>query len=111
MTMVRDDYPKYFAEKLWEWLPPVYRELDHLEGGDALRALIEALAQQAALLKRSQDRLWDDAFVELASDWAVPYIAEMLGTRLVSSLNPRARRADVAKTIYYRRRKGTPRDL
>jgi hypothetical protein len=27
--------------------------------------------------------------------------------RLVSALNPRARRSDVAKTIYYRRRKGT----
>jgi hypothetical protein len=107
MTLVRDDYPKYFAEKLWEWLPPVYRDLDQLEGGSALRAFVEALADQAALLKRSQDRLWDDAFVELASDWALPYLGELVGTRLVSALNPRGRRADIAKTIYYRRRKGT----
>jgi hypothetical protein len=107
MTLARDDYPAYFAEKLWEWLPASYRELDRLEGGDALRALVESLAEQAALLKRSQDRLWDDAFVELASDWAVPYLGELVGTRLVSALNRRARRVDVAKTIYYRRRKGT----
>lgn len=107
MTTARDNYPAYFAEKLWEWLPAIYRELDHLEGGDALRALVESLSEQAALLKRSQDRLWDDAFVELASDWAVPYIGELVGTRFVSALNLRARRVDVGKTIYYRRRKGT----
>lgn len=107
MTQAQDDYPRYFAEKLWEWLPAIYRELDGLEGGDALRAFIESLADQAALLKRSQDRLWDDAYIELASDFAVPYIGQLLGTRLVSAHNPRGRRADVAKTIYYRRRKGT----
>ncbi len=107
MTTARDNYPEYFAEKLWEWLPAHYRDLDQSEGGGALRAFIESLADQAALLKRSQDRLWDDAFVELASDWAVPYIAQLVGTRLVSAQNPRARRADVAKTIYYRRRAGT----
>ncbi len=59
------------------------------------------------MAKRSQDRLWDDMYVELADDWAVPYIAELVATRLVSALNTRARRADVAKTIYYRRRKGS----
>ncbi len=107
MTRARDDYQAYFSEKLWQWLPAVYRDLDQGEGGGALRAFIEALAEQAALLKRSQDRLWDDAFVELASDWAIPYIGQMVGTRLVPAQNPRARRADVAKTIYYRRRTGT----
>lgn len=103
----RDDYPRYFAEKLWEWLPAVYREQDALNGDNALRAFVESLAEQAAYLKRSQDRLWDDAYVELASDWAIPYLAALVGTRLVSAQNPRARRVDVAKTIYYRRRKGT----
>ena len=32
----------------------------------------EAIGSQAALAKRSHDRLWDDMFVELADDWAVP---------------------------------------
>lgn len=107
MPTARDHYRDYFAERLWEWVPAYHRELDALEGGDALRSLLRAIASQAALAKRSQDRLWDDMFVELASDWAVPYLADLVATRLVSALNPRARRADVAKTIYYRRRKGT----
>ncbi len=107
MSSARDHYTEYFTERLWDWVPAVHRELDALEGGDSLRALLKAIGSQAALAKRSQDRLWDDAFVELADDWAVPYIAELVATRLVSALNLRARRADVAKTIYYRRRKGT----
>jgi hypothetical protein len=107
MSTARDHYREYFAERLWDWVPAIYRELDALEGGDSLRALFKAIGSQAALAKRSHDRLWDDMFVELTDDWAVPYIAELVATRLVSALNPRARRADVAKTIYYRRRKGT----
>src|SRR6185436_5468955 len=107
MGTARDNYPAYFAERLWDWVPAAIREADADEGGGALRALLRAFAGQAAVLKRSQDRLWDDMFVELADDWAVPYIAELVAARLVSALNPRARRADVAKTVYYRRRKGT----
>jgi hypothetical protein len=103
----RDGYREYFTEKLWEWVPAIYRERDGLDGGDALRSFVQALASRAAVLKRSQDRLWDDQCIELADDWAIPYIADLVATRLVSSLNSRARRADVAKTIYYRRRKGT----
>ncbi|SMC19682.1 hypothetical protein SAMN02745857_00767 [Andreprevotia lacus DSM 23236] len=105
MPNARDGYREYLAEKLWQWLPAIYRELDAPQG--SLRALIETLAAQAAVLKRNQDRLWDDAYVELADDWAIPYLAELVGTRLVSALDPRARRVDVAKTLYYRRRKGT----
>jgi len=107
MPVARDDYREYLQRKLWQWLPAIYRELDALEGGDALRAFTRALAQQAAFTKRNQDRVWDDAYPELASDWAIPYIAKLVATRLVSALNLRGRRVDVAKTIYYRRRKGT----
>jgi hypothetical protein len=107
MSTARDHYREYFAERLWDWVPAIHRELDALQGGDSLRALLTAVGSQAAVSRRSQDRLWDDMFVELADDWAVPYIAQLVATRLVSALNPRARRADVAKTIYYRRRKGT----
>ena len=107
MGTARDNYPDYFTERLWDWVPAAIREADAVEGGDALRSLLRAFAGQAAVLKRSQDRLWDDMFVELADDWAVPYIADLVATRLVSALNPRGRRSDVAKTIYYRRRKGT----
>lgn len=107
MPIARDDYRDYFDQKLWQWLPAIYRELDALEGGGALRAFTRSLATQAAFLKRDQDRLWDDGFAELASDWAIPYIARLVATRLVPAQNRRARRVDVAKTLYYRRRKGT----
>ncbi|GAB6192465.1 hypothetical protein [Desulfocastanea catecholica] len=107
MSNARDTYQEYYSDKLWDWLPAIYRELDGLEGGNSLRSLLQAIGSQAALLKRSQDRLWDDMYVELADDWALPYLAELVATRLVSALNTRARRVDIAKTIYYRRRKGT----
>lgn len=107
--MADDGYERYFAEKIWELIPPVYRHEDGQgENPGVLRALVEVVARQAAVLRRSQDRLWEDRFVEGASDWAIPYFAELVATRLVSALNPRGRRVDVAKTIYYRRRKGTP---
>jgi len=107
MGTARDGYREYYVERLWDWVPAALREADANDGGNALRALLTAFASQAAVLKRSQDRLWDDMYVELADDWAVPYIGQLVATRLVSALNPRARRSDVAKTVYYRRRKGT----
>ncbi len=121
----KDNFETYFAEKLWEMIPTVYRHEDGLiaqevSGKQAmvsgfpngpLRELIELLAGQAAILRRSHDRLWDDQFIEFCCDWAVPYIGDLLGTRMVSALDTRGCRTDVAKTIYYRRRKGTLRIL
>jgi hypothetical protein len=113
-TTIEDRYERYFAEKLWEMIPEIYRHEDGLETNPnphVLRSLVEILAGQAAHLRRSQDQLWDDQFIELSNDWAIPYIADLVGTRLISALNKRGYRIDVAKTIYYRRRKGTPRIL
>ena len=107
-----DNFERYFAEKIWEMIPAIYRHEDGIaEEPGVLRALVEILAEQAAILRRSHDRLWEDQFIEFCNDWAVPYIADLVGTRLVSALNKRGRRVDVAKTIYYRRRKGTLRVL
>lgn len=109
---VHDHFDRYFTEKLWAMIPEYYREEDGLaEPPGVLRGFVEVLAQQAATLRRSNDRLWDDNFIELCSEWAVPYIGELVSTRMVSALNLRGRRVDVAKTIYYRRRAGTPRIL
>ena len=108
----QDNFQIYFAEKLWEMIPSIYRNEDGLgDNPGTLRALIEILAEQAAILRRSHDRLWEDQFIELCSNWAVPYIGDLVSTRMVSALNERGRRVDVAKTIYYRRRKGTLRVL
>lgn len=107
-----DGFERYFTEKIWEMIPAIYRHEDGLaDNPGVLRALVELIAGHAAILRRSHDRLWEDQFIERCCDWVVPYIADLLGTRLVSAKNLRGRRVDVAKTIYYRRRKGTPRVL
>ena len=106
---VRDEFERYFAEKLWALIPVLYRteDAETSESPGVLRALVDVIAEQAAALRRSQDRLWDDQFIELCEDWVIPYLGDLVGTRMVSALNTRGRRADVAKTIYYRRRAGT----
>src|SRR5688572_29324590 len=107
-----DHFERYFAEKMWAMIPAAFRDDDgRAQPAGTLRGFIEVLAGQAAHLRRSIDHQWDDQFIDLCSEWAVPYISELVGTRLVSALNRRGRRVDVAKTIYYRRRKGTPRVL
>ena len=105
-----DGFERYYAEKLWEWIPEVYRDADGRAdnpGKGTLRALIELIADQAAVIRRDVDRLWDDQQITLADDWAVPYIGDLLGTRPVSERNRRGQRVAVARTVYYRRRKGT----
>ncbi|MFY0533271.1 hypothetical protein [Nannocystis pusilla] len=103
-----DQFARYFTEKLWDWIPGVYRELDAAAPNQhVLRALIQAVAEQAAVARRSIDRLWEDQSIEYCDDWVVPYIGDLVATRLVPALNARARRVDVARTIYYRRRAGT----
>jgi hypothetical protein len=106
--IAEDDFERYYAEKIWEWIPPVYRHEDGIaEDPEVLRSLVEVLALQAAIARRSTDRLWEDQFIDFCDDWAVPYIGDLVGTRLVNALSRRGRRVDVAKTLYYRRRKGT----
>jgi hypothetical protein len=110
--MANDGYEVYYLEKLWELVPGHHRDLDGpIETPGPLRSFLDLVARQVATLRRQTDQLWDDGFIELSDDWAVPYIGDLLGTRLVSSLNARANRISVAKTIHYRRRAGTPRVL
>ena len=104
-----DRFAQYYAEKLWDWIPEIYRTEDGLaQNPGVLRAIIELVADQAGIARRSIDRLWEDAYIDTADEWAVPYIGDLVATRLLSALNLQGRRADVAKTIFYRRRAGTP---
>jgi hypothetical protein len=74
-----------------------------------LRGLVRVLAQQAAIARRSVDRVWSDSRVDEADDWAIAYIGALLGTRPVSRLNRAGQRVNVQRTIHYRRRLGTVR--
>src|SRR5262245_33477919 len=110
MTNDQDHYEAYHAEKLWRLLPAIYRALDsdQFGVGGPLRELVNRVGAQAAVLRRSLDRMWDDQSIETCDDWVIPYIGDLLATNLVANLDGCAQRLDVAKTIYYRRRKGTP---
>jgi hypothetical protein len=105
----RDRYETYYADKLWQLLPAIYRaeDSDSFERKGQLRELIDRIGAQAAIIRRNLDRLWADQSIETCDDWVISYIGDLLATNLVASLDARGQRLDVAKTIYYRRRKGT----
>jgi hypothetical protein len=104
-----DGYNTYYAERLWQLLPAVYRSVDPEKPDQPgpLRELINRIGVQVAVVRRSIDRMWADQSIETCDDWVIPYIGDLLGTNLVHNIDSRAQRLDVAKTIHYRRRKGT----
>jgi hypothetical protein len=117
-------------DQLLELLPALYREKD-AEEGDQLRALLRIVGEQAGALEADIEGLWNDLFIETCDDWVIPYIGDLVSNNLIydqsriaaedtaarvftdlagPDLRPPVAirtRADVAKTIYYRRRKGT----
>ena len=106
--MTGDRYAEYYAAKLWQLMPAVYRSLDSDPAVPGpLREIVNRVAVQAAVIRRSIDRLWEDQSIETCDDWIIPYIGDLVATQLVACLDPAGQRRDVAKTIYYRRRKGT----
>jgi hypothetical protein len=109
MADVNDNYDSYYADRLWRLLPGVYRAQDSDTPGvrGPLQELIARIGAQAAVVRRSIDRLWADQAIETCDDWVIPYIGDLLDVNLVNGLDARGQRLDVAKTIHYRRRKGT----
>lgn len=92
-------------ERLYELLPAIIRSRDH-EQGQPLRTLLAIIEQELENLEADIDGLYDDLFIETCADWIIPYIGDLVGNRPLHAIVQRSR-ADVAKTIYYRRRKGT----
>jgi len=104
-----DLYESWYQNKLWQLLPAAYRVQDATASGvpGPLQELLNRIGAQTATLRRSIDRLGENQSIETCDDWVIPYIGDLLATRLVSCLDARAQRLDVANTIYYRRRAGT----
>lgn len=73
-------------------------------GDDAppVLALLAALQEQWFALAADIDTILDDSFPDTAAEWALPYLASLLG------LAPDAGRREVAYATALRRRKGTP---
>jgi hypothetical protein len=98
---------------LYQRLPAHTREVDERHGG-AVRAVLDIVAEQADRIGAQIDELADAWFVETCPDWAVPYLADLLGVALTHDITIEddstaivSQRAHVANTIRYRRRKGT----
>lgn len=93
------------AIDLYDLLPEVHR-MEDAGRGRVLAALLDAVAAQMTEVHDDIEGLWDDFFVETCADWVVPYLGDLVGNAALHEVGQRAR-ADVFKTIRYRRRKGT----
>jgi hypothetical protein len=93
------------TDRLYELLPALHRLRD-IDEGRPLQTLLRAIAEQAEIVRQNVDRLWDDGFIETCQDWVVPYIGDLVANNLLHDVGGRLR-VDVARTVYYRRRKGT----
>ncbi|MPV37315.1 phage tail protein [Georgenia subflava] len=109
------------ADRLLDLLPVHVRARDEATGG-LLRALLDAAGHELEVLEDDLDALYASWFIETCPEWVVPYLADLVG---VEDLPPDlsggpgglggaaagaalSRRAFVANTLAYRRRKGTP---
>lgn len=84
------------------------RQLDGLQWGP-LKALLSLIAEQVAVLEEDLEQLYDDQFIETCAEWVAPYMGDLVGSSdlFIFPDAPFSRRADVANTLAYRRRKGT----
>jgi len=96
-----------FAQRLYNRVPATYRVYD-ADQGQPLFALLTVIAEQVADVRQDLDTLWDNFFIETCQDWAVPYIAALVGTNLLANPVGRDNRLEVRDTVIWRRSKGTP---
>jgi hypothetical protein len=96
------------AAQLYALLPAIYRTRD-IENGQPLEALLTVAAAQSAIVEENIRQLYDDEFIETCAPWVIPYIGELIGYNAIYEIAAATsnRRAEVANTIGYRRRKGT----
>jgi hypothetical protein len=107
-------------DRLYRLLPAIYRMRD-ADQKYPLQALLRVIAEQVNVVEDDITQLYDNWFIETAEEWAVPYVADLLGYRPVqeagqpgdpASAQGRALnrflipRREVGNTIHNRRRKG-----
>lgn len=105
-------------DRLLALVPVHVRARDEASGEQLLRSLLSAVAGELAVLESDIEDLYASWFAETAPEWVVPYLGDLVG---VTDLPPGpverglglpsaaagSRRAVVANTVAYRRRKGT----
>jgi hypothetical protein len=102
------------TKRLYDLLPSIYRQQDiNQQTPDQKRPLKDLMAVLEEVLKTLEEDiegLYDNWFIETCSEWAVPYIGDLVGTSLLHTAkgdSTVSARAYVANTIQYRKRKGT----
>jgi hypothetical protein len=94
--------------QLYALLPVYIRQRDLETDGQPLRALLEVVEEQMTIVETDIAQLYENWFIETCSDWAVPYIGDLIGYRpLRAGAAGVVPRGDVADAIRMRRRKGT----
>jgi hypothetical protein len=108
-------------DRLYALLPAVHRARDG-ERGEPLRALLHVINEQVDRVEDDIARLYENWFIETCEDWVVPYLGDLIGYTPVSVPEAQAGEAsartaqrtrllvprkEVAKTLGFRRRKGT----
>ena len=107
-------------DRLYNLLPEYYRAADATAGG-VLRELLQVISGQVDVVQADIGQLYRNWFIETCQDWVVPYVGDLVGYQPLSMGEAAASttaegqrldqavegRADVARTVATRRRKGT----
>jgi len=92
---------------LYERLPEIYRLRDAGQSPPGqLEAYLGLIDEVLRAVRDDTEGLYHNQFIETCDDWVVPYIGDLLGTSHLAG-DPWTLRADVARTVRLRRRKGT----
>ncbi|MEB3283266.1 MAG: hypothetical protein VKK42_30530 [Lyngbya sp.] len=99
------------SDRLYKLLPAIYQLRDTVEG-EPLRTLLALIEQEFLTIEGDISDLYENWFIETCAEWAVPYIGDLLDVHQFYAdhsqvYGQQERRAYVANTIAYRRRKGT----
>jgi len=95
------------TERLYNLLPAIYRIRDAKQG-EQMRAFMAGLESEFLRLEADIDALYDNWFIETCDQWAIPYIAGLVGIEGINEQRKvfTTQRREVANAIAYRRRKG-----
>lgn len=108
-------------DRLYELLPPIYRQLD-ADHDEQLRDFLRVIAEQVNVVEDDVAQLYANWFIETCADWAVPYIGDLIGFAPVTAAGMLARgeteqerrrnrilapRRELANTLRNRARRGT----
>jgi hypothetical protein len=92
---------------LFDRLPAIYRERDaDPETAGQLQAFVGLMDEVFAAIDADLETLYYDHFIDTCQDWLIPCIGDVLGVSHLKG-DPWTLRADVARTVAQRRRRGT----